>query len=137
MKNAYVWYNEFILFDFVHEVWKKFILVKDPNSYCLNEVPKRWGACVSKITCRKLFTIIILDPQAIYFHTIWVKISLVTGDTYLQNRLVCKCCKSSSDFFSATQSLDVYILWIFLFKHIELNIFTIFSMGLVNVTLYM
>ena len=31
MKNAYDWYNVFILFDFVHEVWKMLTLVKNPT----------------------------------------------------------------------------------------------------------
>ena len=30
----------------------------------------------------------ILDTQTIYFHGMWVEISLVPGDTYFQNRLV-------------------------------------------------
>ena len=137
MKNAYNWFNIFILFGFVHEVWKMFMLVKDRNCYGLHEVLKWWRTCVSKITCTRRFTIMILDPQTIYFYAMRVKISLVPGDICLQNCLVCKCCKSTSDFFLATQSLDIYILWIFLFKPIEVNIFTIFSMGLNNLDLYM
>ena len=91
---------------------------------------------LSKITCMRRFTIMILDPETIYFYAMWVKISLVLGDICLQNCLVCKCCKSTSDFFLATQSLDIYILWSFLLKPIEVNIFTIFSMGLYNLDLY-
>ena len=137
MKNGYNWHNVFILFDFGHEVWKMFIVVKNPNCYRLHEVLKRWRACVSKVTCRRLVTIMILDPQTIYVHAMWMKISLVAGDTYLQNCLVYKCCKSISDFFLTTHSLDICILSISLFKHIEVNTFALFSMGLCNLALDM
>ena len=30
----------------------------------------------------------ILDPQTLYFHDMWVKNSLVQTDTYLQNSVV-------------------------------------------------
>ena len=40
MKNGYYWYNVFILFDFGYEVWRMFMLVKNPNGYRLPEVPK-------------------------------------------------------------------------------------------------
>ena len=29
----------------------------------------------------------ILDPETMYFHAMWMKMCLVPGDTYLQNRL--------------------------------------------------
>ena len=64
------------------------MVVKNRNFYRLHKMPQRWRACVGKITCRRLFTIMILDPQALYFHVMWVKISVVPGDTYVQNRLV-------------------------------------------------
>ena len=113
-----------------------FMLIKDRNCYRLHEVPKSCRACVSKITCTRRFAIMILDRQTIYFYAMRVKISLVPGDICFQNCLVCKCCKSTSDFFLATQTLDIYILWIFLFKPTEVNILTIFSMGLYNLDLY-
>ena len=63
-------------------------IVKNRNFYRLHKMTQRWRACVIKITSRRLFTIMILDPQTIYFHGMWVEISLVPGDTYFQNRLV-------------------------------------------------
>ena len=73
MTNACNQYNVFILFDFVHEVWKMFTLVKKSNCYGLHKVPQRWRTCVAKIICSRLFTIMILDPQTIYNHVTWVK----------------------------------------------------------------
>ena len=64
------------------------MLVKNRYFYHLHRMPKGWRACVTKMTCRNLFIIMILDPQTICFHVMWVKISFAPGDTYLQNRLV-------------------------------------------------
>ena len=114
MKNAYDWYNVFILFDFVHEVWKMLMLVKNPTCYLLHKVPLRWRACVSKITCRRLFTIMILDPETTYFHAIRVKMCLVPGDTYLQDRLVYMvlCCFLSSR-YNCLPKCCVFFNWFY------------------------
>ena len=64
------------------------MFVKNCNIYHLHKMPQRWRTCGGKMTCRRLFTIMILDPQTLYFYDMWVKNSLVQSDTYLQNRLV-------------------------------------------------
>ena len=48
MKNAYNWYNVFILFDFAHKVWKVFKLVENPNCYCLHKMHKMLSLVYSK-----------------------------------------------------------------------------------------